>query len=153
VHHGALSCTIGTLAPRQSVDVDVRVASALVTQAIGLVLGGSVTFVGHANEREQLRSDNAITLEVETTRCSTATAGSGRISGTIFDDRVCGRRGADVISPGAGKDTVDAGAGSDTIDVRGGSVDIVRCGPGIDRVLADRRDTVAADCERVFRNS
>ena len=58
-----------------------------------------------------------------------------------------------MIEPGAGKDTVDAGAGNDVIDVRGGSVDDVRCGPGIDRVLADRRDTVAADCEHVFRNS
>jgi Tol biopolymer transport system component len=153
VRAGVLACPVGTLAPRQSVDVDVRVASALVTQAVGLVLGGSVTFTGHANESEQLLSDNAITLEVETTRCSTATSGSGRIAGTIFDDRVCGRRGADVIEPGAGKDTVDAGAGNDTIDVRGGSVDVVHCGPGTDKVLADRRDTVAADCEHVFRKS
>ncbi|HEU5213780.1 MAG TPA: hypothetical protein VFU10_13490 [Gaiellaceae bacterium] len=153
VRAGALSCTLGTLAPRQSVDVDVRVASALVTDAIGLVLGGAVTFTGHANESEQLLSDNRITLEVETTRCSTATAGSGWIDGTIFDDHVCGRRGADTISPAAGKDTVDAGAGNDVIDVRGGSVDRVRCGAGRDKVLADRRDIVASDCERVFRNS
>jgi|tagenome__1003787_1003787.scaffolds.fasta_scaffold20883379_1 Tol biopolymer transport system component len=153
VRAGVLACSLGALAPRQSVDVDVRIANALVTQAVGIVLGGPVTFTGHANESEQLLSDNAITLEVETTRCSTATAGSGRIAGTIFNDRACGRRGADVIQPGAGKDTVDAGAGNDTVDVRGGSVDSVRCGPGTDKVLADRRDTVAADCERVFRKS
>src|SRR3954451_10304827 len=106
-----------------------------------------------ANEEEQLPADNAITLEVETTRCSTATAGSGRIAGTIFNDRACGRRGADVIQPGGGEDDVDAGAGDEQGDGRGGSVDSVRCGPGTDKALADRRDTVAADCERVFRKS
>jgi Ca2+-binding RTX toxin-like protein len=151
VHAGALACTIGNLAPEQSVGVDVSVASRLVTNAVGLVLGGAVTFTGHAAEMEQLLSDNTVTLEVETTRCTTATAGSGRIVGTEFDDRICGRRGADMIEPGAGNDTVDAGAGNDVIDVRGGGLDTVRCGTGVDRVLADRRDVVASDCERVRR--
>src|SRR5262249_53338192 len=153
VKAGALTCAIGNLAPRQSVDVDVRIASRLVTDAIGIVLGGAVTFTGHAAESEQLLSDNTLTLEVETTRGATTIAGSGRTLGTVFAARVCGRRGGDGIERGAGKDTVDAGAGNDVIDVRGGSVDTVRCGPGRDKVLADRRDVVASDCERVFRNS
>jgi Tol biopolymer transport system component len=148
---GSVACMIGNLAPRQSVDVTVRVDSRLVTQAIGLVLGGIVTFTGHAAEQEESLENNSISLEVETTRCTIGTAGSGRIVGTIFDDRVCGQSGADVIVPGAGKDTVWAGGGNDVIDVRDGEKDVVHCGPGRDTVYADRIDVVASDCERVFR--
>ena len=49
------------------------------------------------------------------------------------------------------KDTLSGGSGNDVIDVshRPAVRDVVVCGRGFDRVLADRKDTVARDCERV----
>ena len=48
----------------------------------------------------------------------------------------------DILSGGAGKDVIVA-ANSPAFG------DIVTCGSGFDRVLADRKDVVAPDCERV----
>jgi hypothetical protein len=50
------------------------------------------------------------------------------------------------------KDTLSAGAGNDVIDVLNvpAGKDVVTCGGGFDRVLADRADVVARDCEKVF---
>jgi hypothetical protein len=50
---------------------------------------------------------------------------------------------------GLGHDVVSAGAGNDHISAHDGARDIVRCGPGIDRVVADKVD-VLTDCERVI---
>jgi len=50
------------------------------------------------------------------------------------------------------KDTLSGGSGNDVIDVfhKPAAVkDIVVCGPGFDRVIADRADLVAPDCEKV----
>jgi hypothetical protein len=44
---------------------------------------------------------------------------------------------------------VSGDEGDDRIIVRDGDYDVVTCGPGIDRVVADPGDSVAADCERV----
>jgi hypothetical protein len=41
--------------------------------------------------------------------------------------------------------------GNDTVAVRDGPPDRVSCGPGRDRVRADRGDAVGRDCERVSR--
>ena len=51
--------------------------------------------------------------------------------------------------PGEPADTVNGGRGHDRIYVRDGEPDRVTCGPGNDRVMADYRDDVAKDCERV----
>ena len=83
--------------------------------------------------------------------CSSSDPGRGRIDGTRFPDRICGRRGADEIDPLAGKDFVFAGAGPDRIYARDVNGDVIRCGPGKDVVLADRKDVVARDCELVRR--
>jgi len=50
------------------------------------------------------------------------------------------------------KDTLSAGDGNDVIDVlnKPAGKDVVSCGSGFDRVLADRVDVVAPDCEKVF---
>jgi len=84
-------------------------------------------------------------------RCDTRDRGSGYIEGTRWGDRICGRRGADDIHPGYGKDYVYAGAGPDVIYSRDIYGDVISCGPGRDRVFADRRDKVSKDCERVRR--
>src|SRR5919112_1904238 len=49
------------------------------------------------------------------------------------------------------RDTLSGGSGNDVIDVshRPAVRDVVACGGGFDRVLADRADVFAPDCERV----
>jgi hypothetical protein len=51
------------------------------------------------------------------------------------------------------KDTLGGGEGKDILFIfnRPAARDIVGCGDGFDRVLADRKDTVGGDCERVRR--
>ncbi len=94
-------------------------------------------------------------------------SGNDRVSGEAGNDRVSGGSGRDVLSGGtgsdrlsdrSGRDTFSGGTGNDRIDARDTSAagrriaDIVRCGTGrYDVVLADRRDFVARDCERVTR--
>jgi len=46
-------------------------------------------------------------------------------------------------------DTVNGDEGDDRILVGDGQRDVVTCGPGLDRVVADAGDSVAADCEVV----
>ena len=88
------------------------------------------------------------------------TATDSRISGGDGDDvlvalsgtdRIDGDAGNDQIDPGVGTDTASGGPGDDTITSRGAHRDIYLCGPGIDSVVADALDTVAADCEFVDR--
>ena len=47
------------------------------------------------------------------------------------------------------QDNLSAGPGNDVLDVATKTRDVVTCGSGFDRVLADRKDVVAPDCEKV----
>jgi hypothetical protein len=84
-------------------------------------------------------------------RCRTVDPGGGRVDGTGSADQICGRRGTDKIHPGYGKDYVTAGPGADVIYARDGYRDLISCGRGRDLVIADRKDKVSRDCERVRR--
>jgi uncharacterized protein YqfA (UPF0365 family) len=65
-------------------------------------------------------------------------------------NRINGRGGADRITGGGLKDTVVAGPGDDAIRTVGDRKrDLVICGTGRDRVVADRADEIGTDCERV----
>ena len=106
------------------------------------------------------------------------TRGADRLVGGPADDAVCPRGGRDRVRTEAGNDTVFAGArdvggqstatfrpaangapgsrirlgpGADRAYVLNGLRDLVTCGEGRDRVIADRFDVVARDCERVQR--
>lgn len=68
-------------------------------------------------------------------------AGRDRLDGRAGADRIFGGRGADRLLGGRGKDRLSGGPGADH----------VRCGPGRDVVIADHKDVVAANCERVRR--
>jgi Ca2+-binding RTX toxin-like protein len=50
-------------------------------------------------------------------------------------------------------DELSGGGGRDLFRVRDGEVDLVHCGDGNDRVLADQFDTVDLDCEHVHRRA
>ena len=90
--------------------------------------------------------------------------GGKNLDGGPGNDAVFGGKGSDNMVGGEGndflfecclreasKDTLSGGSGKDVIDVshRPAVKDVAVCGDGFDRVLADRKDTVARDCERV----
>jgi hypothetical protein len=81
--------------------------------------------------------------------------GGDRLSGGPADDRLYGGDGADrlqghggndVLQGGKGRDRVWGGPGDDRILVQDGHPDIVSCGPGRDRVSADKQDRLRG-CE------
>lgn len=71
-------------------------------------------------------------------------------------DNIVGEDGNDLLVDGnlgeSSRDKAAGGDGGDVIDVvnRPAVKDVVVCGKGFDRVLADRKDAVASDCERMF---
>jgi hypothetical protein len=50
-----------------------------------------------------------------------------------------------------GKDRFSGGPGKDRINSKGQRRELVRCGPGKDKVIRARRDRVKRDCEKVRR--
>ena len=84
--------------------------------------------------------------------------GADRLEGESGNDRMTGAAGNDRLTDHSGRDTFTAGAGNDRVDARdtaplGRRVrDTVSCGTGTrDVALADRRDLVLRDCERITR--
>lgn len=78
-------------------------------------------------------------------------AGNDRAQGGAGGDLLMGDAGRDRLAGGAGTDILVGGAGPDRLDSRDRERDYLICGRGRDQVLADRRDRVARDCERVSR--
>jgi Ca2+-binding RTX toxin-like protein len=99
--------------------------------------------------------------------------GNDGVLGGEGSDNLLGSSGNDVVNGGLGPDNILGGEGNDYLldgEREGGATDIltvgdgndvivpfnkpakkdlVTCGGGFDRVLADRTDVVAPDCERV----
>ena len=82
--------------------------------------------------------------------------GNDVVFGGKGSDKVMGQEGNDFLSDGefenAVKDDLSGGTGNDVLDVinkTGVTKDVVACGSGFDRVIADSKDVVAPDCERV----
>jgi hypothetical protein len=67
-------------------------------------------------------------------------AGKDRVKGGAGADRLWGDAGNDVLEGGAGRDRLETGAGKDRL----------ACGPAGDTALADTRDRIGTDCERVL---
>jgi hypothetical protein len=78
--------------------------------------------------------------------------GNDTILGGAGDDLLEGGAGNDVITGGAGADRIFGGPGSDTIYANDGEKDVIDCGPGNDRVVADSYDVVK-NCEVVSRQT
>jgi hypothetical protein len=86
-----------------------------------------------------------------TYQCHLGFGGSELLRGSNLGDTIRSFAGDDDVRPGPGRDDIDAGAGDDLIRSADWARDQVRCGSGNDHVFADRRDRVAADCERASR--
>lgn len=89
-----------------------------------------------------------------------ARAGNDTVYGGSGRDRLEGNSGKDVLEGGSSNDTLignggaddlDGGSGNDRIEARDGVRDVVYCGSGTDTVIADRKDRILDDCERVSR--
>jgi uncharacterized delta-60 repeat protein len=76
--------------------------------------------------------------------------GNDKLSGGGGADKLSGGSGDDSLSGSKGKDSFSGGAGNDRISSADGVAEHVSCGPGRDRVTADRRDRLSG-CERVRR--
>jgi hypothetical protein len=72
--------------------------------------------------------------------------GSDRSRGGAGSDSVKGGRGSDLVTGGGDLDDLGGGAGDDRIKAADGFAETVRCGPGDDRVVADKTDTLKG-CE------
>jgi hypothetical protein len=81
--------------------------------------------------------------------CLSGQGGRDRLSGGAGKDALSGGRGNDRLSAGPGADTLAGGSGRDVLNARGGGPDVVSCGPGRDRVRADRSDRIRRGCELV----
>jgi Ca2+-binding RTX toxin-like protein len=78
--------------------------------------------------------------------------GADALNGGAGDDGLVGGAGSDRLIGGPGADLVRAGDGNDSVFVADGRAgDVVSCGRGRDSVVADRRDVVSKDCEKVRR--
>ena len=85
--------------------------------------------------------------------------GNDAVVGGFGSDNVVGNEGDDFLIGGPGlhpreapNDKLLGGDGNDVFDVlnKPAGRDVVLCGSGLDRVLADRKDMVTPDCEKVF---
>src|SRR5215203_1323776 len=81
--------------------------------------------------------------------------GNDVVWGSLGSDNVVGGGGNDALLGGKYrdpvKDTLSGGDGNDVFFVDNGPAgkDVIVCGGGFDRVFADGKDIVAADCEKV----
>ena len=83
-------------------------------------------------------------------------SGNDAVIGGRGSDNVLGEEGNDLVVDGPDRefatDNVSGGDGNDVVAAvnRPAFVDIVSCGGGFDRVIVDRKDVLAPDCEKVF---
>jgi Ca2+-binding RTX toxin-like protein len=83
--------------------------------------------------------------------CLIGGTGRDRLEGEAGNDRLTGGSGGDVLIDELGLNAFEAGPGADYVNSRNGNRETVRCGPGFDRVRADRRDRLRG-CERRSRS-
>jgi len=79
----------------------------------------------------------------------TGNAKANRLTGTAGSDLIHGRAGNDRIDGKGGKDCLFGDGGNDTIYSKDGIAETVNCGPGRDRVHADKKDRLIG-CEKKF---
>ena len=82
-------------------------------------------------------------------------SGNDSVVGGRGSDHLLGQEGNDLLLDGPERefatDMLSAGEGNDVVAAvnKPAFEDIVTCGGGLDRVIADRKDVLAPDCEKV----
>jgi hypothetical protein len=77
-------------------------------------------------------------------------SGPDDLTGSSGSNRLNAGSGEDFVDGGAGVDALVGGPAADTLRLRDGSADSgASCGAAVDFVIADPRDSAAADCEDV----
>jgi Ca2+-binding RTX toxin-like protein len=83
-------------------------------------------------------------------------SGNDSVVGGRGSDHLLGEEGNDLLLDGPERefatDMLSAGEGNDVVAAvnKPAFEDIVTCGGGLDRVIADRKDVLAPDCEKVL---
>ena len=80
----------------------------------------------------------------------TGGAGDDTLIGGPGRDKLNGGKGNDKLFGNGSKDSLIGGPGNDTIDARDGVAELVKCGPGKDKVKADKKDRLSG-CEMKLR--
>jgi hypothetical protein len=110
-------------------------------------LGGVKNLVGGPGNDGVLGGEDSDTL--------TGNSGNDFADGGVGPDKILGGEGNDYLVDGPRRgvatDTLIGGEGNDVIDPfnKPANRDLLTCGRGFDRVLADTEDVVAPDCEKV----
>jgi dienelactone hydrolase len=78
--------------------------------------------------------------------CLYGNKGTDHLDGDAGDDRLKGGADDDRLDGGDGRDVIGGGPGADTIRAKDGERDRIRCGPGKDKVFADRKDKLGSGC-------
>lgn len=134
----------------------------LVTMGVALLLAGGVALAAIIDGTSGADTING----TENADIIDGLAGSDTIRGLGSADVIDGNSGADSLYGSDGADTIDDGPANDAwVDTISGedgddditaandpaSRDIINCGVGEDRVVADTSDQIAADCEDYTR--
>lgn len=157
------TCALPSLSPGQQSQLDVLASS---PKAGSIKASAEVS----AEPSDPDSASNVVEISTPVLPCTrVGTMGNDAITGTPTRDLICARAGWDRINALAGNDMIDAGNGNDTIDAgkgadtilgqggldvilaRDGARDTIDCGTEKDLVLADRKDRIARNCERVLR--
>jgi hypothetical protein len=83
----------------------------------------------------------------------TVYGGDATVTGDPRDNKIFTGGGKDTVDPGAGADKVDTGSGDDSVNARDGAADVISCGDGADRVVADPADEIESSCETLDRGA
>ena len=82
--------------------------------------------------------------------CLVGGTGADQLEGEDGNDRLTGGKGRDLLIDKQGFNAFYGGSGGDVIVARNGVREPVRCGPGVDRAIVDRRDRTRS-CEILSR--
>jgi len=110
-------------------------------------LGGVKNLVGGPGNDGVLGGEDSDNL--------TGNSGNDLVDGDFGPDKILGGEGNDYLIDGPRRggatDTLIGGEGNDVLDPfnKPAKMDLLTCGRGFDRVLADTEDVVAPDCEKV----
>jgi Ca2+-binding RTX toxin-like protein len=92
------------------------------------------------NDRISAGGEPAFQAPLDTKIAVSAGKGRDRVIGSALSDLIGGGSDSDFVKGGKGRDRIRTQAGSDTLRVRDHERDHVSCGPGDDKIHADRID-------------